>query len=1374
MNKALLTWLLLFSIQARAQTWNGGVSPSWNTPANWTPAAVPTFTSNVILNSAATPFKPTLPGNIGIASLNMTAGKLDLAGFTLTCTGTATLDGDSLTGGKIVANNIGNFADNRVVGKLTLQKNSTTGTEYFYGNNKVYADSLIVVWGGGTLHFDYAGVPDTVFGTLAITTSGGGTIILGGTGLRVDGSLVLSNPGGSSYNLGGGLVKSVGGSVIWASGKAPTISLENVQSGGAGANGPFSCTDATIQSCSFAGAFSLTADSNQNVSVLSSVFLGAANALQAGVFGNFQNNVFNTAGTGTTTISAANKTTSAYNNYWGGNRFRNNFTFQGSTPAGSGGQVFRPGYYGADSVFGSATYKLVNNATLVAGNGGGVQYVGGNLTLDASGSGHDIAFTSGGTCRIGGNLLAIGFVPNTENLSLYNVTAAGTASNGTFRCGAGVINGCSFAGDFTLLADSAMNFDLQSSQFLGANNFFRAGEFYTFTNNIFGQSGTGLTTHIAASKLATGRSCYLGNNKIRNNWLLAGSAPAGGSMGLFPGYYGADSCFGAATIKLGNNTVINAATSGGTQYVADNLTLDADGTNHSTITFSASGAHVIGGGFIAQAFSGNTGTLSLNDITALGTTASGTFQCGSGSINGCSFGGDFTLIADSAQNFDVTSSQFLGANNYFRAGQFYTMTNNVFGQTGTGTTTHVAANNTTNGYNCYLGNNRIRANWLLHAAPRIGAGIVTLHPNYYSADSCFGTATWKFSNASNLHADIANDTAYTAGNLILDADGGSHNVVFNSSGAHFIGGALQALNFSANTSSFTVADIRAFGSAASGAFQCGSGSISTCLFSGPFTLLADSAQNFDVTGSQFLGANNMLRAGQMYTFTNNVFGQAASGTTSIIMAGKVAVGFNNYDGGNRYRGALTRVLSAPAGGAQGWFQSYYSPDSVGGPFTLQCSGASNANLANQTAAYFGDGITVANAGTGIVQSAIGNAMVIYGTDTMNFSYTGTEPVLRRMRMNKTGGLRLLSPLRIHTNLTLDTGVILTTSANMLTMLDGATATGLQRRSFVDGPMKKVGNSAFSFPVGDSIFCAPIGITAPASPTDEFVARYYRIPPHAAGYDTSQHDASIRRLSALEYWTLERAAGTSGVKVTLSHDSMRSGLVASQSALLVAHWKGVPPSWTNEGSGTTTGNIYAGTVQGANTITTFSPFTLGSTSAGTPLPSEGIVLEAARVGREARLAWRTPASRSVKTFAVERSSDGAAFDALAQVSPGQATPDQIFYYTDTQPRTGRNFYRIRAVRHDNSTVFSAMHNLVFEATGVVGVYPNPASSVLYVSLPAGAEEARVRVLSVDGRTVMEGAVRNGQAIDAARLTGGIYWLEIADEEGHVQRVKFMKQ
>ena len=95
----------------------------------------------------------------------------------------------------------------------------------------------------------------------------------------------------------------------------------------------------------------------------------------------------------------------------------------------------------------------------------------------------------------------------------------------------------------------------------------------------------------------------------------------------------------------------------------------------------------------------------------------------------------------------------------------------------------------------------------------------------------------------------------------------------------------------------------------------------------------------------------------------------------------------------------------------------------------------------------------------------------------------------------------------------------------LEILAGASTIGASDNSYVDGVVTKIGNTSFSFPVGNSGVYNPLVISAPSVITDKFTVAYYSQDPNIA-FDVTQKDPTIANISRCEYWSLNRTSGDS--------------------------------------------------------------------------------------------------------------------------------------------------------------------------------------------------------------------------------------------------------
>ncbi|MBL0340445.1 MAG: hypothetical protein IPP71_05670, partial [Bacteroidetes bacterium] len=142
--------------------------------------------------------------------------------------------------------------------------------------------------------------------------------------------------------------------------------------------------------------------------------------------------------------------------------------------------------------------------------------------------------------------------------------------------------------------------------------------------------------------------------------------------------------------------------------------------------------------------------------------------------------------------------------------------------------------------------------------------------------------------------------------------------------------------------------------------------------------------------------------------------------------------------------------------------------------------------------------------------------------------------------------------------------LITTSTNLLTIKAGSVVSGASNSSFVSGPVKKTGNSAFQFPVGKNSIFRKVEITAPSNATDAFTAEYF---------DTSQTsgstmDTTINFISDCGYWSLTRNTGSSNITPKFAFDSTHCDYL-SVKPVHIAFWDGT--KWVDKGEGVNDSN-----------------------------------------------------------------------------------------------------------------------------------------------------------------------------------------------------------
>ena len=445
---------------------------------------------------------------------------------------------------------------------------------------------------------------------------------------------------------------------------------------------------------------------------------------------------------------------------------------------------------------------------------------------------------------------------------------------------------------------------------------------------------------------------------------------------------------------------------------------------------------------------------------------------------------------------------------------------------------------------------------------------------------------------------------------------------------------------------------------------------------------------------------------------------------------------------------------------------------INGDFT-RSGGVFNINVNNNDITLAGNWTNSASSNGGGFNEGNGTeTLTLNGSSDQSITSPGGE-IFRNLVINKPGGsVTLNSPLSIENNgnLTFTQGIINTTSTNVLIFITNAASNGGDADSYVDGPVQKIGTTAFTFPTGDGGKWARIGITAP-SVSSTFTAEYF-----SAAHPDQTNLGTLNNVSVKEYWNLDRA-GTGSASVTLFYEDAGFSGIDTPADLVVAKYNGA--NWVDRGQLA----LPSGSVTSSTAITSFSPFTFGSNDLVlNPLPVEFITFTGNETDEGILLEWKTASELNNDFFEVQRSIDAQNWDVIGQVT-GNGTTDALSEYDhlDAKAPIGQVYYRLRQVDFDG----------VFEYSDIVGVlsksserdftlsyYPNPVKNILNLDIfGLQGVPAKLQVIDITGKMLIEQEFRAEEnnkslTLDTQALPSGVYTLSLVSVKG-TSRVKFVK-
>lgn len=448
-------------------------------------------------------------------------------------------------------------------------------------------------------------------------------------------------------------------------------------------------------------------------------------------------------------------------------------------------------------------------------------------------------------------------------------------------------------------------------------------------------------------------------------------------------------------------------------------------------------------------------------------------------------------------------------------------------------------------------------------------------------------------------------------------------------------------------------------------------------------------------------------------------------------------------------------------------------------FNLQSS--TNNNTVRIAGDIVHDGIiTESNAGLPRLE--------LNGTAVQLVSGTGLVQNSVTFVVNNPAGITLGSALALPYNLTLTNGKINSTAVNLLTLLDNATVSGSSATSFVNGPMKKTGDDPFVFPIGKGSILAPVAVSGGtgSAVTDEFTTEYIRSNPQSIyGGCPIFCTPGLDHISSVEYWNLERNAGTASKQVTLTvHALSFCKLLASTYVS-----RRDLTQWSNEPTTISFGPVACGTGLECGTLTTtgalasFGVFTLATDQpfSVNPLPIRLSSFVARKQSSTAALiSWElAEACSKDASFEVQRSSDGRHFSRLLEL-PGNET-SLVYSITDNRLDKGMIWYRLKMTDENGTVSYSRVVVIINDDKGILitSVFPNPAKENAMILLNA-AQSGRIgfELYNITGQklrswlsVITEGS--NNIPLSLAGLPAGIYHI-IASGQQAKAVARFVKQ
>jgi Secretion system C-terminal sorting domain len=397
-----------------------------------------------------------------------------------------------------------------------------------------------------------------------------------------------------------------------------------------------------------------------------------------------------------------------------------------------------------------------------------------------------------------------------------------------------------------------------------------------------------------------------------------------------------------------------------------------------------------------------------------------------------------------------------------------------------------------------------------------------------------------------------------------------------------------------------------------------------------------------------------------------------------------------------------------------------------------------------------------------------DTLTFSGTTAQAISGTGTYTNQLTIKINNATGVTLNTPVSLPYLLLMRTGNITTSTTSLLTLqsacnlsttastaytnlnIAGYTNYGADN-SYIIGPVRKLGLSAtarWAFPVGSATQFRPMFLT---NVTGDFTVEYKQSNPRA-DYGVV-YGAGLDHISRIEYWLVDGVSSPTA-SVELSFIDPNSGGVTVMADLRVARHNGT--QWNNEGNTATIGSAGANGTVTSGTVTTFSPFSLASSTPDNPLPLKTIVLTATKNNSRTDVQWQVNADSDVKEYLLEKSGDGRNFLPVFRTDALRSAQTISYRFTDVL-NENRIYYRVKAVLQNDRVIYSSIVILPGKNETVV-LYPNPAKNVLQVISPKAG--GFIFITDATGRIVYTSSVtQQTTLVNVQQWAKGYYQLQL---------------
>ena len=431
-------------------------------------------------------------------------------------------------------------------------------------------------------------------------------------------------------------------------------------------------------------------------------------------------------------------------------------------------------------------------------------------------------------------------------------------------------------------------------------------------------------------------------------------------------------------------------------------------------------------------------------------------------------------------------------------------------------------------------------------------------------------------------------------------------------------------------------------------------------------------------------------------------------------------------------------------------------------------------------------------------SATGSIITMSGTVAQTISSTGsfTQDVSLKIN-NSSGGVSLLTDLTTSSTsfslFTFTNGLLslgnfnLTINNNIPGAIPGG---GYSSTSYAKtngtGALKRAVSPAgnnYIFPVGhDAVALEEVSINfaAPLVATNTLAARFILgTAPSQLGFPLSESGDPVEATSNYGYWQVSAASAMADL-YTGTFIAKNILDITSYTKIHLLKRSGAGVAWTFDGTHvTTSGSNSLATLQRTG-MSGFSEFGIGGKVA-VSLPISVNYISGIKLSGNHLITWKVTCNTTPRaTLTLERSAEARSFSGVYTINATALRCAQPFDYTDAQPLTGMNYYRLKMVDVDGKITYSNTIALLNASKGfeLLSIAPNPVTNGTFKLNVTSAQQTKMEVVisDIQGRIVSRQTVSmiagyNSIDVNVTNLAAGTYNIS-ADDKTRV--IRFVKQ